>query len=90
MVGISCLPELLYNDAALDVLSIQHNVRNLLRTVSSLYDRGTMFLLEIKFETVLSAVLHVFINSVIAMQTQLYSARGEKNEGKSSLKKIQP
>lgn len=52
MVGISCLPELLYNDAALDVLSIQHNVRNLLRTVSSLYDRGTMFLLEIKFETV--------------------------------------
>ena len=61
-----------------------------IRTVRSLDDRGgTMFLLEIKFETVLSAVLPVFINSVITMQKKMYSARGErkKKEGKSSLKK---
>ncbi len=51
MVGISWLPELLYNDAALAVFSIQHYVRNLLWTVRSLDDGGMMFLLEIKFET---------------------------------------
>ena len=67
-----------------------------IRTVRSLDDRGgTMFLLEIKFETVLSAVLPVFINSVITMQTQLYYARGgikKKKRGSRALKKkkIQP
>ena len=51
MVGISWLPELLYNDAVLAVFSLQHNVKNLLGPVSSLDDSGTMFLLEIKLET---------------------------------------
>lgn len=50
MVGISWLPELLYNDAAFAVCSIQHNVK-LNGNVSSPDDRELMFLLEIKFET---------------------------------------
>ena len=53
MVGISWLSELLYNDAAFAVCSIQHCVLNLLGNVSSRDDGETVFLIEIKFETLL-------------------------------------
>ena len=43
MVGISWLPELLYNDAALAVLSLQHYVRTYLGLLVSLDDGDNVF-----------------------------------------------
>lgn len=61
MVGISWLPELLYNDAALAVRSIQHYVRNSLWAVRSPHERRKLFLLEIKFETLFCLLLFLYL-----------------------------
>lgn len=81
MVAISWLPELLYNDAALAVFSIQQ-LKNLTQDCQvTWWQADNVFARNKVWNFVLSAVFPLFINSVQTMQTQLGTARGEKMKG---------